>query len=560
LPAASAEPDPNQTLASAEQAPADQAPADQVPADQTSADQALALTEQPMTAQDSPSQLEASLEEASPSQESLASSSEQASSPSELTAPAPEQADTEQPNSGEVQTGWTERDGMRYYLASDGTPLVGEQNIDGSWYYFDPAAGGAMQTGFARIASSDVAGCFKTAYFGEDGKRLSGLCKIGSSTYLFDEDTGAQVTGFATLVSPEDESDGASDAKIEFFDLATGEQVTGEVSIHGDKRYFDPETGEMETGFIAIADDGTATDAATGKYAGRRIEYFDPFDGAEACGLKCIGGENYWFDPATGSLDLAQTLRLKLNNAPSSSDITTFNGGSIADWALDGIRQAVDAFARQGYRVGFVMMDLDSGKGVCSRIDETFYSASTIKALNIASLYDKVFNDDTAASAGWRQVLERTCVQSDNDAYAALRRAFGNQCFASWLSETGVSTDKAGTSNCYYAWYTPRDLAKMWAHMYSYFQDAGAAGSELSSMLSHGYNSSIYNELGGEYAVCSKPGWYPTEPGYTATNDAGIVYAGKPYLVSILSDAPERFDLVRSLVRSLNTAHDALVG
>ena len=56
--------------------------------------------------------------------------------------------------------------------------------------------------------------------------------------------------------------------------------------------------------------------------------------------------------------------------------------------------------------------------------------------------------------------------------------------------------------------------------------------------------------------MSSKGGWYPELPGYTATNDDGIVRASSgDYMVAILSNAPERFDLTRALVRALDTVH-----
>lgn len=494
----------------------------------------------------------------------------------------PPSAGGEPSEQGASQTGWVTRDGASYYLGADGKPLVGEQQIDGAWYYLDPSAGGAMATGLVRQTVSSGSGSFKLAYYDESGRRVSGLRTLSGVTYRFDEKTGARMGGFVLR------DDGSAD--MLFFDPASGALVTGSRELHGGERYFDAQTGVMATGITqvpasaehparTVCFDGFGGTLETGVTSvDGSTYYFDESDGAmvtdgwrwtpeglityyrsdgrQARGTTWVGGEHYWFDERTGASSYAQFLRWNLAHASGSARAAFFNGARFAQWATDEVARAVADFNVSGYSVGYVMMDIATGRGISAGIDDTFYSASTVKAPYVASVYSDVFCSNVGASAPWYETLYDTCVWSDNDAYFAFRNAYGNDVFASWLYGAGVDPSEASH---YYAHFTPRDLGKMWLRMYDYFDHAGAAGSELGNLLSHGYCSSIFNELGDEYPVRSKAGWYPEDPGYTATNDAGIVYARNgAYLVVVLSDAPERFDLTQALVRALDDVHETM--
>jgi hypothetical protein len=61
-----------------------------------------------------------------------------------------------------------------------------------------------------------------------------------------------------------------------------------------------------------------------------------------------------------------------------------------------------------------------------------------------------------------------------------------------------------------------------------------------------------------KYTVYSKAGWHYLT-GIQATNDAGIVMAGNsPYIVTILSNAPDRQWLVDNLAIALDAAHEEM--
>ena len=503
---------------------------------------------------------------------------------------------------GKKLTGKKTIDGMTYCFDEDGALQTGQQLISGSWYYFDPDKGGAMA--FDRFVYLDketnkLDTASKTVFYGTDGKMDYGQLWREGKWFFLDFSSGARAENqFAYLDKAQNELDTAS--KTCFYDAA-GQMAYGQQQVNNSWYYLDPSSGaRAESKFVYLdkqaneldtpsktvyyGDDGRMAygqagvnglwyylDPSSGARAENTFVYLDRAsnkldtpskwvyyqgDGSMAHGTTFIGDENYWFDPSTGASSYAQCLRWRLHNASGTTDLAFFNGGSASATSLDALRQAMGAFASRGYAVGFVMMDLTTGRGISSDADGVYYSASTVKAPYVTSVYEKAFDSNLGSSGAWYGTLEDICVWSDNDAYFNLRNTFGSDIFASWLYEAGVNPDRA---NSYYAFYSPRDLGKMWLRMYDYFGQ-NSAGQQLAGLLSHGYYSSIYNELGSQYAVASKAGWYPTEYPYTSTNDAGIVYAGNhPYLLSVLSTAPVRLDLTQSLVHCLDTIHQEMV-
>lgn len=478
------------------------------------------------------------------------------------------------------KSGWVTENGMTCFYDKDGKKLVGEANIDDSWYYFD-AKSGAMVTGLTDITTSS--GTSKTVYYDASGRMCYGERNISSFWYFFDTFDGTMARGITDMVT----TSGA--AKTAYYD-DDGRMQYGEQNLNDSWYYFSDFDGAMARGVTDIPTsmgssktvyydqvDGTMQYGEVN--ANNSWYFFDTFDGHMVTGWtylsnpskwvyygsdgrmrygeQWIDGDRYFFNTFDGSSEFAQVLRWRLNHASGSGSLALFGGAQASSASMTQLAQAIGSFTGQGLSVGFVMMDINTGKGISSNADASFYSASTVKGPYVASLYDKVFGDSTSASAPWYQTLNDACVWSDNDAYYTLRRAFGSEAFASWLYEAGVDAGKASTN---YTRFTPRELGKLWLRMYDYFGSAGAAGQQMSGLFSHSYYSSIYNELGGQYEVRSKPGWYPYDPGYTATNDAGIVYAGGgPYLVVVLSDAPVRLDLTQTLVRALDAVHASIV-
>lgn len=194
-------------------------------------------------------------------------------------------------DSGAMATGWARLGGSWYLASSSGALLGGWQKLGGTWYYLDPQTY-AMATGDlvlgnnayyladsgAMVVNAWVDGGDSRRWFGPngdyaltktglevqfaDGSFKSGLTMVGDAwfflagnviqtgpqiidgkTHLFDEDTGAAVTGWQK----------DSDGSWLYYD-AQGALETGWVR-DGAWYYLDPESGVMRTGWVNV--DGT---------------------------------------------------------------------------------------------------------------------------------------------------------------------------------------------------------------------------------------------------------------------------------------------------------------
>ena len=96
-----------------------------------------------------------------------------------------------------------------------------------------------------------------------------------------------------------------------------------------------------------------------------------------------------------------------------------------------------------------------------------------------------------------------------------------------------------------YPHYTARELGNLWS-LASENLDL-LEGTELGEYFIQTDSSPIQDSLGQHFTVYSKPGWTNE-----ATNDAGLILDGQNvYVISILSDAPYRLDLVGDLADKL---------
>ena len=117
-------------------------------------------------------------------------------------------------NGNPTASGWTRIDGA-WYLLADGRARTGWVQVGASWYYLDPADGGAMATGWARDSkgvwySFDSSGAMRSSQWvrtgsqwyrlGADGAMVTGWAQVGASWYYLDPaGGGAMVTGDAVI-------------------------------------------------------------------------------------------------------------------------------------------------------------------------------------------------------------------------------------------------------------------------------------------------------------------------------------------------------------------------
>ena len=198
--------------------------------------------------------------------------------------------------------GWAKSGGATYYYEG-GERVTGEKRVGDSWYYFDPARGGAMAADeFVLLDDADVNLDARDAalrgkkwvYYGEDGAMCYGERNVGGSWYYLAPDSGAVSYGFVYIAKP-----GTGPAKWVYYGetMGDGKMRYGEQNVGGSWYYLAPGSGAVSYGFVLLPDG--ALDG------GRKWVYYGPYmgDGKMRKGEQYIDGGWYYLIPATGEVD-----------------------------------------------------------------------------------------------------------------------------------------------------------------------------------------------------------------------------------------------------------------
>ena len=198
--------------------------------------------------------------------------------------------------------GFEEVGGEVYYYEG-GERVTGEKRVGDSWYYFDPARGGAMAADeFVLLDDADVNLDARDAalrgkkwvYYGEDGAMCYGERNVGGSWYYLAPDSGAVSYGFVYIAKP-----GTGPAKWVYYGetMGDGKMRYGEQNVGGSWYYLAPGSGAVSYGFVLLPDG--ALDG------GRKWVYYGPYmgDGKMRKGEQYIDGGWYYLIPATGEVD-----------------------------------------------------------------------------------------------------------------------------------------------------------------------------------------------------------------------------------------------------------------
>ena len=441
-----------------------------------------------------------------------------------------------------------------------GRMLYGQKKIKGYWYNFKQGTG-AMQTGFVHIPSQN-----KICYYDENGKAGSGLGrmlygqkKIKGCWYNFKQGTGAMQTGFVHIPSQKktcyyDENGKAGSG--------LGRMRYGQKKIKGYWYMFRPGTGAMVTGFY---DHTQQTNPA----GGPKKVYYDEKGkagsglGRMLYGKQQIGGKWYRFHEGSGAMLSGKGYipypvyqEATLNAAASGRNIYELGGAKLSSDMKKRLQNAINKAQSGGNSVGFMLVEIKTGKGVAYNADQSIYSASSVKGPYVAAMTwyrPESFSKD-------RGTINSVLAYSDNEGYNALHRKYGT-VERKWAKEAGADSISWGWGSVgTYARYSARNLAKMWMLMYSYFE-YDEIGKKLAPMYEQANVSEIRLAAGGK--VRTKAGWTPSSYGasYAVYNDAGIVYDGdNPYILAFMSTVPsESGHRVRDLYASLVACHKELI-
>lgn len=220
------------------------------------------------------------------------------------------------------------------------------------------------------------------------------------------------------------------------------------------------------------------------------------------------------------------------------------------------VDDAVAAFADAGYDVGYVVAELDGSWEASHADDLRCYSASSIKGPFLVSLFRQIEERGDVPSEELRDTASEIIVWSDNESYSALRERTDGEGFRAWLAEAGVDEDAA--EHLTYNWYGPisaRDLAGMWKLAAAYLESGSDGARHLADLLAQPEVSAIRKLAGDGVETWSKAGWYPEEGEFgssPSTCEGGVIRTEDgSYVMAVVSNAPEKFELLDDLVRAL---------
>lgn len=268
--------------------------------------------------------------------------------------------------------------------------------------------------------------------------------------------------------------------------------------------------------------------------------------------FKNNNGEGWWLvRNGKATEEDADTIALKasefLNVQISAEGINTIGGFDLSEEDKNSIDTALKNIEDQGYKAGFFVMDINTFKGIVYNPDQPIYSASTVKAPYVVS----VIKGDESVFEKEKNTINSILKNSSNTAYASFRNRYGNDRFYFWTAE--IPADIEEVTSDYYQDLSPRQLAHMWFKSYFFFESS-ETGKKLGEMLENPTVSPINKALSDKYKTRTKAGWYASS-NVNVTNDAGIVYNDNgTYLIAVMTTAPEKYDIVEELVKTIDVA------
>ena len=252
----------------------------------------------------------------------------------------------------------------------------------------------------------------------------------------------------------------------------------------------------------------------------------------------------------------AQKAKTGIAAIPTGASVQTFDikGGDTLTFThgeLASLKMAIAAAEKSG-DVGLVFYDLASGKGVAYNADAEVYGASSFKApyalyiceqlveAGDVELDEPLSSYDEDSDMGDETVgdlIQAAIVNSDNDSYIALRKAFDGKSYDTWAKKLDIEEAQPEDGG-EFPTYCARTSAKIWAEMDSYLSKNDDTSKWLAEQLRSTAMSFIRSGITSEATVYDKAGWI-NEDGYAATCDSGLVQIdGHTYVMSIMTTIP----------------------
>lgn len=218
------------------------------------------------------------------------------------------------------------------------------------------------------------------------------------------------------------------------------------------------------------------------------------------------------------------------------------------DEAQERLDAAVSALEEDGYTVSYIICNLNTANTLEYNADAIHYSASTIKAPFVISVMEGDSGDYMRAAYGPQ--VEATLVNSDNEAYSTLRKAYYSQPYWSdFCARAQVDPENAH----WYKHLSVREMARLWTTAHPWLSSGSENAQWICDLLSDSYKSLI-DDLAGPAArsTWSKAGWYAGDPEFNVTFNAGIVNADfGSYVISVAISKGSDFEALQSIMEPL---------
>lgn len=451
-------------------------------------------------------------------------------------------------------------DKAAYNFGTDGKLLTGLQTINGKTYYFGAQGDNSRKNVDIMITNTSNGTISKGTMNLGVGRMYKGWLKLNGKTYFMSQTDGHMFKSWSYNVTGNTKG-----YKYNFG--SDGVMLTGWQTIGGNKYYFG--TGSNSSAPTAamtvVNSNGTVSVTNFNLWSGHAFKewsningtryYFDP----NGCYLlvstsRKIDGYVYTFN-ADGSVKSkvaanpgSSNLIKILTSAGSGATLSSFGGYTMSSSVKSALQSGINTARSGGHHVGFIMIDLSTGKGIQYNSGYTFYSASTIKAPYVVSLAAQNPSAIKKNMSSVRSIL----MYSDNNKYTSLRARYGSGCLHNWMKQAGVKNIEETKS---YAYYTPKDLGRLWILIEQYYRN-GSLGNTLGTYSQSANYSPIRDRL-SKYKTRTKAGWIASSGRYKATNDAGIVYSTKGnYMICVMSDWPTNKSKLYKLIDAIEKAHN----
>lgn len=146
---------------------------------------------------------------------------------------------------------------------------------------------------------------------------------------------------------------------------------------------------------------------------------------------------------------------------------------ALSEEGLNSIQTALAPFVDNGYDIGFLLMDLQTGSGYVYNPDLEVYGASSFKGPVLIYGCQESLEPGILSIDSVNDSVSNAIIYSDNRSYYTMRATFEEYSetgLANWLSSMNI--DSSLENDTSFPHYSARISAKLWMNAYLYFTSA----------------------------------------------------------------------------------------